>query len=303
MGRTSSIATASIATGRATPRTCAVRSVDDKSPPACPCLLALIRRVSFVMVLAGCSDSPDAPQVVTVLAASSTAVPVGEIARQFERQTKGRVRISSGPSGDLARQILAGAPADIYISANRQWAEYVQGEQRVQESVDLLTGRLVLVVPQGNPARVQSLSDLTADRVARVSLAGEKVPAGIYADQVLQAQRLVEPLRERKKLVRAHDARMALAYIERGEADAGIVYASDAFISDRVEIVQRIDPQYHAPILYPAIRLTGTTPNGAADAFYRYLQSPAATALFERYGFTPVGTPTPRQPAAPGESA
>ncbi|MEK6710252.1 MAG: molybdate ABC transporter substrate-binding protein, partial [Nitrospinota bacterium] len=183
--------------------------------------------------VSGTAAPPGGP--ATILVAASTRDAVEEIAKRFRERTGTPVRVVPGPSSGLAAQILAGAPADVFLSANRAWAEKVRAEGLALEMLPLLGNDLVIVVPKGNPARVKAPADLTGIRVKRVALAGEKVPAGIYADQALQSLGLRERLVAEKKIVRGQDVRMALTFVERGEAEAGIVYATDAKISREVE--------------------------------------------------------------------
>lgn len=231
------------------------------------------------------------PTTVTVLAAASTSDAIHEIAGAFAAWHPGlAVRISTGPSNSLAQQVIAGAPADIYLSANTKWADAVAEEGLAEETVELLTNRMVLIVPQGNPAGVTEPGDLVGQSVTMVALAGENVPAGIYAEQALRHLQLLDQLREGRKLARGADVRLTLAYVERGEAEAGIVYATDARISDRVEVVAELDPRSHDQVTYPVVLLKTAKDMAAARKFLRFLQSAEARTVFERYGFSRLET-------------
>jgi molybdate transport system substrate-binding protein len=228
-------------------------------------------------------DLPTTPLVF--LTAASTKDAVEELAEKFERQTGARIRISAGPSNALASQIAAGAPADLFLSANEQWADYLEKKGAAEAVTPLLTNDLVLIVPRDNPANVRSPADLVGPRVQRVALAGDNVPAGIYARQALGALGLYEKLVQAKKIVRGQDVRVTLGYVARGEAEAGVVYATDARISDDVAIVDRFDPETYDRIVYPLILVKRDRANPMARKLYDFARSSVAAAIFENLGF------------------
>src|SRR6185369_14082380 len=119
----------------------------------------------------------------------------------------------------------------------------------------LLTNNLVLVVPKGNPGGVSKPEELTGEAVKHVALAGPAVPAGIYGRQSLKKLGLLETLEKRTKIVVGDDVRVTLTFVERGEAEAGIVYDTDARITDKVEVVHTFAPSTHDPIRYPLVLL------------------------------------------------
>ncbi|TWT82940.1 Molybdate-binding periplasmic protein precursor [Planctomycetes bacterium CA13] len=255
-----------------------------------PSLVFLFALMSWLLLL-GCGGvEKNVPEenAAIVLAAASTVEAMNEIVDQFELQTGTQVVLCSGASNGLARQIAAGSPANVFVSANQQWADAIIESGIAEESTPLLTNRLVLVVPKGNPARVQQPSDLNSDEVRRIAIAGENVPAGIYAEQVLRKLGLYETLVSVNKLVRGSDVRLTLTYIERGEVEAGIVYATDAKNSDGVEIVSEFDPQSHDAIVYPVLLLNNGIANVMAKPFYEYLKSDEAIRVFESHGFRPA---------------
>jgi molybdate transport system substrate-binding protein len=150
----------------------------------------------------------------------------------------------------------------------------------------LLGNTLVLVVPRGNPARVARPEDLAADAVRKLALAGPTVPAGIYARQALAHLHLLEPLEKEHKIAAGENVRVTLAYVERGEAEAGVVYGSDARITDKVEVAFTFPASTHAPIVYPLVLLRAAEPNAGARRFYDYLQGPESATVFLKHGFT-----------------
>jgi molybdate transport system substrate-binding protein len=220
-----------------------------------------------------------------LLAAASTEGAVLEAVAGFEQRSGSTVSVSTGGSNALAQQVIAGAPAQLFLSANQQWADAVAAEGLVVASVPLLSNRLVVVVPLGNPAGIRGLEDLTADRVDRVAIAAESVPAGIYAHDALASLFLLEELEAGKKLVRGQDVRQTLAFVERGEVDAGVVYRTDAAVSQSVEVIEVIDLALHDAIVYPLMLLVD---NDRARSLYDFLQTDAALEAFERHGFDRV---------------
>ncbi len=243
---------------------------------------------------AGCDPAAgeSAPRVIHVLAAASTTDVIGEIARAFERRHPGtRVDICTGSSNGLAQQILAGAPADVFLSANRQWADAVADHGLASDTVDLLGNQLVLIVPEGNPAGIATIHDLNRTGVTRVAIADDQVPAGIYAQQTLQRFGQFDALQQSNRLARGSSVRVTLTYVERAEAEAGIVYATDAAASRHVVVVAQLDPQTHDPVVYPAVLLRQAADNATARAFFGFLQTGPARTLFRGYGFSPLGRP------------
>jgi molybdate transport system substrate-binding protein len=245
---------------------------------ALPCLLLL-----------SCGPSPAAPPVLkaspTVLfsVAASTNDVAEALAAILNEGSQVEIKINSGPSSGLANQIIKGAPADLFLSANKEWADKVADAGLAESSQPLLTNKLVIVVPKGNPAGVQEPQDLTSEKVKKLALAGEKVPAGMYADQALGKLELADALKD--KIARGQDVRTALAYVERGEAEAGIVYATDAIHSQEVEMVHAFDPALHDEIVYVLVLLKRGAKNPHAQRFYEFLQSEDADEVYVGAGF------------------
>lgn len=243
--------------------------------------------LSLALVLAGPSgcERRAEPQVVRVMAAASTREAVEEIAGRFTGETGAEVRIIAESSAKLAMQIVHDAPADLFLSANDRWADFVMDKGYGAEMTPLLTNRLALIVPRGNPARVRRPDDLSGGAVKHVALAGPSVPAGIYGRQALHKLGLLDRLEAARKIVSGDDVRVTLAFVERGEADAGMVYDTDARITDRVEIVHLFDPSTHDPIRYPLVLLRAARDRNAARRLFAFMRSPPAAGVFRRHGF------------------
>jgi molybdate transport system substrate-binding protein len=250
--------------------------------------------------LGGCTRSPGteadqaAVTTVTVFAAASTTDVLREAARRFESAGRARrIAFSFDSSSSLARQIKAGAPAELFISADAAWMDDVvaAGAARAETRVDLLTNELVLIAPIGREFHVRMSRDFDAadglSGVTRIALGDPShVPAGRYARQALEALGWWDALRDR--IVPAPDVRAALRLVELGEADAGVVYATDAARSAAVVVVAGFPASTHQPIRYP-MALCGDASDLAAE-FAQFLRSPEMREVFERAGFcTPEG--------------
>lgn len=254
-------------------------------------LLLFARFVVIVLTSAihsvGIAAEPQTPPARQALisAAASTKDLMESLAAQYAKDTKRSIKVNPGSSNSLAGQIIAGAPADLFLSANQEWADKVVQAKLSSQQVKLLTNKLVLIVPKGNPAGIKNPNDLLKSEVKRVALAAEKVPAGKYADQSLAKLDLLERLVKEKKLVRGQDVRTALAYVERGEVEAGIVYSSDLLVAKNVEMVYAFDPALHDEIVYVLLLLRRGEDNPAAKEFFDFLRSMEADAMIEKFGF------------------
>lgn len=266
----------------------------------------LILLSAFLAALsAGCNSAAptnDSKPAITVLIAASMASAVEDIARQFTEQTGQRVVVSPGASNALAQQILSGAPADVFLSAAQNWADEIEKAGLAAQQRPLFRNALVLVVPQGNPAGVHAPYDLLKAEVERIALAGEHVPAGKYADQALKSLDLAEKLADAGKIVRGLDVRATLNHIERGEVEAGIVYATDALISTQVEVVHTFEESLHDKVVYPVVLLRRTDHSTPGREFFEYLNSPDAAAVLRKAGFLPLTSSAEAQQATRGGS-
>jgi molybdate transport system substrate-binding protein len=226
------------------------------------------------------------PKSITVYVAASTQDAVKAAAESFQRDTGVEVKISAAGSNTLANQIVNGAPAELFLSADEEWADFVKEKGFAAQTKQLLGNRLVLAVPQKNPAGVKTPEDLLSPKVERVALAGENVPAGIYAKQSLTALKLYDELVQDKKIVRGMDVRATLNLVELGEVAAAIVYKTDAMSANDVETVYTFDDKSHEPIRYPLVLLKRGETNSAAQNFFDYLASNTAAKIFEKDGFS-----------------
>jgi molybdate transport system substrate-binding protein len=250
--------------------------------------LSAVLLAALAICLPACSSKPAASShpIVLVSAAASTKEIMEAAGKQFTVETGTEVKFNFGPSSGLASQIAAGAPAELFLSANRQWADDVQTKGLADVSTALLTNRLVIVVPKDNPAKIHTPADLLSPNVKKIALAGETVPAGIYAKQSLTKLQLWDQLTGDNKIVRGEDVRTALAYVERGEAEAGIVYSTDAGIASGVAVAYEFDPSLHDEIVYMLVLLKHGAEQPEVRKLYEFLQSPAADKIYTQYGFS-----------------
>jgi molybdate transport system substrate-binding protein len=230
-------------------------------------------------------------------AAASTKDLMESLAEQFSKNSGHTVKVNPGSSNSLAGQIIAGAPAELFLSASLEWADKVTEAKLSSQQVKLLTNKLVLVVPKGNPAGVMGPKDLNKAEVKKIALAGEKVPAGRYADQSLTKLGLLDGLVKDKKIVRGQDVRTALAYVERGEVEAGIVYSTDLIAAKNIVQMHDFDPALHDEIVYVLVLLKHGEDNAAAKGFFEFLTSNDADATFKKFGFERLSAKPPK--AAP----
>jgi molybdate transport system substrate-binding protein len=227
---------------------------------------------------------------LTVFAAASLKNALDAVAAGYERETGQRVAISYAASSALAKQIEQGAPADLFVSADLEWMDYLQerGLVRPQTRRNLVGNRLVLVAPADRPSPV-SLSPgslaaaLGPGRLAIASVAA--VPAGKYGKAALENLGLWSEVAGR--LAQAENVRAALAFVARGEAPLGIVYETDARAEPDVTVVARFPETSHPAIVYP-VAITAASQSPHANAFLDALRSPRHAAIFAREGFTPL---------------
>jgi molybdate transport system substrate-binding protein len=229
----------------------------------------------------------DRSQEVLVFAAASLTNVLDEIGAAYRQQTRQTVKFSYAASSALARQLEAGARADVFFSADLEWMDYVQARSLIDRTTrrNVLGNRLALVAPVDSTIALK-----IAPGFALVAALGngrlatgdpESVPVGKYARSALTSLGIWNDVADR--LVRADNVRSALAFIARGETPLGIVYETDAKIEKRVRVVDFFPADSHPPIVYPVAMTAQARPAGRQ--FIAFLQSSAAQNAFEKYGF------------------
>ncbi|HEV2550525.1 MAG TPA: molybdate ABC transporter substrate-binding protein [Stellaceae bacterium] len=240
-------------------------------------------------LLLAVAAAPAAAGDVVVLAAASLKNAIDAAAADFRRDDAAEVRVSYGASSALAKQLENGAPADLFISADRDWMDWAEARGLIKSETrkDLLGNRLVLVAPAAQAIDITikpgfPLASLLGD--GRLAVADpDAVPAGKYAKATLETLGVWPSVKDR--LASAENVRAALFFVARAEAPLGIVYATDATAEAQVKIVGVFPDDTHPPIVYP-IALTAVSANPEARRFLDFLASSAAKPIFEAQGFT-----------------
>ena len=247
----------------------------------------MMKKNSLVFALAYLlSVTAYAQDKITVFAAASLTNAITDIAAAYEKDQLVQIQTSFASSSTLAKQLEKGAPVDIFLSADNKWMDYLDDKNVLLSSSKkpLLGNQLVLIAPKGrgfmvNMSKEFEIANAFTGRLCTGEF--ESVPVGIYAKQALKNLNWWDTLKTR--LVGTQDVRAALAFVERGECDTGIVYATDAKVSSKVDLVAHFPANSHDAIVYPLALIKGA--NKSAIGFYNYLQSPYATAIFSKYGF------------------
>lgn len=244
-------------------------------------------------LLAGCSSqenevSANKPVELTISAAASLQDALKELQTIYEKEHESiKIHFNFGGSGALQQQILQGAPVDLFLSAAEDKFDTLVEEGMIdrQQGINLLANELVLVVPKHNAKQIHSFEDL--QQAGKLALGTpETVPAGQYGVDTLKNMQLWDLLES--KVVYTKDVRQVLTYTETENVDAGIVYRTDALVSDKVDIVATADQGMHAPIIYPVGVLKASKHTNEAENFYQFLQTDRAMSVFKKYGFKGV---------------
>lgn len=235
-------------------------------------------------------------QTLTVFAAASMKNALDDVNAAFTKATGVKVTVSYAASSALAKQIETGAPAEVFVSADLDWMNYLETRKliRAGSRLSLLGNRLVLIAPKDSKldkvaiAKGFGLAALAGS--GRIAVADVKsVPAGKYAKTALEnlgGWAAAEP-----KLAMAENVRATLAFVARGETQVGIVYETDAKVEPNVKIVGTFPDGSHPPVIYP-VAATSTASKPAVDNYLGYLQTSAAKTVFEKYGFSFLVKPT-----------
>ncbi len=255
-------------------------------------LLGLLLQVASGEPVQAAEPAPAHP--VLVFAAASLTDVLDEIAATFTSRTHVRIDSSYDSSSILARQIAAGAPAEVFVSADTDWMDYLAQRHLLRPGSrrDIVSNRLVLIAPADSSLRLSiapGFALATALGVdGRLSVGDpDAVPAGRYAKAALETLGVWDGVKMR--LVRAENVRAALAYVARAEAPLGIVYRTDALAERRVRIVGEFPADSHPPIRYPVALTTRAGPRAAQ--FEQFVAGPLAAAIFRRYGFSSIKAP------------
>jgi molybdate transport system substrate-binding protein len=225
--------------------------------------------------------------ILLISAAASLKDVLAKLEPAFEQRNefiKGNFNFAG--SGTLQRQIEQGAPADIFISAASKQMDALQQKGLLIPKTrhNLLSNRLVLIVSRGSALDISGFEQLTEDRVKRIAIAEpNSVPAGQYAEELFRNLRILDTLQP--KFVLGNSVRNVLAAVESGNVDAGVVYETDANLSQQVKAVATASAKLHSPIVYPIAVLKRSKQPDQARAYIEFLRSDQASAVFKQYGF------------------
>lgn len=238
--------------------------------------------LSMIVAFVALCSSPLRAAEISLFAAASLKEVINELSEDFARQNPGvRLTRNYGASGTLAKQIENGAAADIFISANVEWMEYLKARKQLDAS-SIGTFAYNTLVFAGSPGKAASLADLV--RLERIAIGSPKsVPAGEYAMEALGKagiDRQVAP-----KLVMARDVRECLMYAERGEVDGALVYRTDALQARRAKILFTVPQELYSRVTYPMSLTVAGARNREAAVFFSFLQGSGAKAVLAKYGF------------------
>lgn len=236
------------------------------------------------------AEEPAKPPMLVFAAASLTNV-LGDLSKAFESSTGTPLKLSFAASSVLARQIEAGGKADVFISADQEWMDYLQARNLIDKSSrrNLVGNRLVLIAPADSKLELGIAPGFDlAGALGKGRLATgdpDTVPVGRYARSALTSLGIWDEIQDR--LVRADNVRSAMMFVARGEVPLGIVYNTDALVDSKVRIVDTFPANSHPPITYPAAVIKGA--RGEAATFVAFLTGPEAADTWKKAGFLEIG--------------
>ncbi|UOR10729.1 molybdate ABC transporter substrate-binding protein [Halobacillus amylolyticus] len=243
-----------------------------------------------LLFLAGCSDPSNeesSTKKLTISAASSLTEAMQEIKESYEsRHSEISLTLNFAGSGKLSQQIQQGAPVDVFLSANQQWMDTLEQEQLILKETRMnFTGNsIVLIADQDRDFDFNSFADIKLSGQEQLALGDPaSVPAGMYAKETLQSVKKWGSLKD--QMVYARNVRQVLTYVESGNAALGIVYASDALISDQIKVLAKAEASMHRPIIYPAAVTADSSAKVEAKKFLDYLNTEEAQNILQSYGF------------------
>jgi molybdate transport system substrate-binding protein len=261
-------------------------------------ILSVILSLLVTFLVVGCSSSSSENQknasstkkgkavTLTVSAAASLKDSMNEIKQLYAKENPNvTIKYNFGSSGSLQKQIEQGAPVDVFMSAaTKQMDELKEKNLLANDTIkDLLQNDVVLVVPKDS-SNVKSFEDLATDKVQKIALGEIKsVPVGQYSQDVLTNLKLMDKVQP--KAVYGKDVKEVLTWVETKNVDAGIVYKTDALVSDKVKVVAAAPKDSHKTVIYPAAVIKNSKNADAAKEFLKFLSGDKAKTVFEKYGF------------------
>ncbi|WP_407466582.1 molybdate ABC transporter substrate-binding protein [Megamonas hypermegale] len=258
-------------------------------------IIALISLLLFSLAVAGCTSSENGDKAqenasqkeVYIVAAASMTDAVKEIGANYEKQHPDvKLMYNFGSSGALQSQIEQGAPADVFISAAQKQMNALEEENLIDKATrkDLLENKVVLIVPKNSTLVLDDFAAAATDKVSKIALGEPKsVPVGQYSEEIFTNLNVWADIKA--KAVYASDVRQVLSWVETGEVDCGVVYATDAAISDKVKVLLEAPAGTHKPVVYPAAMVSSSKNPEIAKDFLAYLSQDEQKAILAKYGF------------------
>ncbi len=247
--------------------------------------------LALCWLLAGAAEAQAPARTVSVYAASSLKDALDEVDAAWSKTGGGSAVVSYAASSVLARQIEQGAPAEVFISADSDWMDYLVARKLISAGSrrDLLSNKLALIAPRNSTVSLKLVRGMplaTALGAGRLAMAGPDAPAGRYGESALKDLSVWDSVRS--KVVLGENVRAAMRFVSRGEAALGVVYDTDAKVDPNVKIIGLFPASSHPRIVYPAAA-TARGAGPAASAYLGFLAGPQASAIFRRYGFSTLG--------------
>ncbi|MCG6931054.1 MAG: molybdate ABC transporter substrate-binding protein [Desulfofustis sp.] len=248
----------------------------------------LIKQLFWAVLLTAAWSAPASAATLYLSVAASMTDAFTDIIASFAKSYPDvRVLPNFASSGALAKQIAQGAPADLYVSANTKWMQYLMDNNLVDESTNRVLARNTLVFVGDPRLNISALDEIgSLDRIGLGT--PQSVPAGQYARQAMEAAGIYEPLAAQRKLVFAKDVRQALIHADRGEVDGSFVYRTDALLARNAKILFTVPAALHDPVCYPVALTASGSGKTEAIAFQAFLASDQARDILQEHGFEPA---------------
>lgn len=254
---------------------------------ACSTASASLQPASSQTVSSGVSSAASNAELVVSAAASLTDV-INELKDDYEKENPGvKITPTYGSSGTLQTQIEQGAPSDIFFSAATKQMNALDKKGFILSDTkkNLLLNKIVMIVPQGSTKNISSFENAATSKVSKIALGEPKsVPVGQYAEKVFTSLKILDTVK--KKAIYGSDVRQVLTWVESGNVDCGVVYATDAATTSKVKTVAEAPAGSSDPVIYPVAVLKSSKNPDAAKAFLKFLSGDEAKAAFTKYGFT-----------------
>lgn len=251
-------------------------------------ILAVLAATSLLVTGCGGDSGKVAEKVeLQVSAAASLTDAMKEISAEYKKISPNtEIIFNFGSSGALQQAIENGGETDLFFSAAQKQMDALEKSENIlpETRKNLLENEIVLIVPNDGDKNIQNFSDLTQENIQHIALGEPKgVPVGQYSEEIFKNLNILDAVKE--KSFYGSDVRQVLAWVESGEADCGIVYATDAKISDKIKIVATAPENSHKPVIYPAAVIKDSKNIDEAKKFLDFTGSETAKKIFEKYGF------------------